>query len=205
MQTIKKLFARCDEHNTNYYLVLQELCATPINSNLQSPAELLFNRQLKTTPPAIIRPPHNSESVRASLKARQDCCRYNVHSKEKPDLQPTQPIWVQDTISIRWNPSVIKAQAGTPHFYIIQTSQGKHRRNHSHLKEAAKPTTVLMPVNTTYNTKVPQQPVQRNVYINPNNLSRNLPVVMKEIPNCSSVCPYTKKYSNSGNGQNQRT
>ena len=56
---------------------------------------------LKTTFPAIIRPPHNSEAVRASLKARQDYSRYNAHSKEKPNLLPTQPIWVQDAISKR--------------------------------------------------------------------------------------------------------
>ena len=97
-QTIKKLFARCDEDSTNYNLALQDPWTTPINSNLQSPAELFFNRQLKTTLLAIIRPPHNSEAVRASLKARHDYSRYDVHSKEKPDL-PTQPIWVQDTIS----------------------------------------------------------------------------------------------------------
>ena len=115
VQTIKKLFARCDEDNTNYYLALQELWATPINTNLQSPAELLFNRQLKTTLPAIIRPPHNSEAVRASLKARQDYSRCDAHSKEKPDLLPTQPIWVQDAISKRWNPGVVKIQVETPH------------------------------------------------------------------------------------------
>ena len=100
---------------TNYYLALQELWATPINSNLHPPAELLFNRQLKTTLPAIIRPPHNSEAIRASPKDRHDYSRYDAHSKEKHDLLPTQPIWVQDAISKRWNPSVIKAQASSRH------------------------------------------------------------------------------------------
>ena len=95
VQTIKKLFARCDEDNINYHLALQELWATPINSNLQSPVELLFNRQLKTTLPVIIRPPHNSEAVRAFLKTRQDYSRYNAHSREKPErnlifYQPSQ-------------------------------------------------------------------------------------------------------------------
>ena len=91
MQTIKKLFVRYDGDNTNYYL--------------QSPAELLFNRQLKTTLPAIIKPLHNSEAVRASF--------IPSHSKKKPDLLPTKAIWVQDTVSKRWNPGVVKAQADT--------------------------------------------------------------------------------------------
>ena len=34
VSNIKKLFARCDEDSNNYYLALQELQATPINSNL---------------------------------------------------------------------------------------------------------------------------------------------------------------------------
>ena len=131
VHNIKKLSVRCDEDNTNYYLACQDLWATPINSNLQSPAELLFNRQLKTTLPAIIRPPHNSEAVRTSLKARQDYSRYNAHSKEKPDFLPTQAIWVQDAISIRWNPGVVKAQAETPHSYIIQTPERGCNTNHS--------------------------------------------------------------------------
>ena len=78
-----------------------------------------------------------------------------------------KPIWVQDAISKRWNPGTVKAQAETPHSYIIQTPQGEYRRNYSHLKEAAIPTTVPEPENTTYNTKVPLQPVQGNVYTKP--------------------------------------
>ena len=70
VQTIEKLFTRCDQDGTNYQLALQELQATPIDCNLQSPAELLFGRQLKTTLPVIIKPLANSEAVRASLQSR---------------------------------------------------------------------------------------------------------------------------------------
>ena len=69
VQTIKKLFARCDEDNTNYYLAVHELWATPINSNLvTSRASLQQTAENHTS--TIIRPPHNSEAVRSSLKAR---------------------------------------------------------------------------------------------------------------------------------------
>ena len=62
---------------------------------------------------------------------------------------------------------MVKAQAETPGSYIIQTPQGEYRRNCSHLKEAAIPTTVPEPENATYNSKVPLQPVQGNVYTKP--------------------------------------
>ena len=62
---------------------------------------------------------------------------------------------------------MVKAQAETFHSYIMQTPQGEYRRNCSLLKEAAIPTTVPEPENTAYNTKVPLQPVQGNVYTKP--------------------------------------
>ena len=161
----KKLTARCDEDSINYYLAFQELWATPINSNWQSPAELLFSRQLKTTLPAIISPPHNSEAVRPSLKVRQDYSRYDAHSMEKPDLLPTQPIWVQDTISKQWNPGVVKSQAETPHSFIIQTPQGEYREKPFASERGSNTNTSPKSVSTTYNTKVSLQPMQRNVCI----------------------------------------
>ena len=65
--TIKKLVARCKEDGTNYHLAIKELRAT---YNLQSPADLIFGRQLKTTLPTITRPPANSEAVGASDQAK---------------------------------------------------------------------------------------------------------------------------------------
>ena len=62
---------------------------------------------------------------------------------------------------------MVKAQAKTTNSYITQTPQGEYRRNCSHLKGAAIPTTVPEPENTTYNTKVALQAVQGNVYTKP--------------------------------------
>ena len=77
---------------------------------------------------------------------------------------------------------MVKAQAEIPYPYIIQTPQGEYRRNCSHLKEAAIPTIVPEPENTTYNAKVPLQPVQGNVYTKPLSPIKEPPAVMKEIP-----------------------
>ena len=130
VQTIEKLFTRYDQDGINYQLALQELRATPIDCNLQSPAELLFGRQLKTTLLVIIKPPANSEAVRASLQSRQDYSRYDAHAKEKSSLLPTQLIWVEDsTTKGKWHPGVVKSQTETPHSYIVETQQGEYRRN----------------------------------------------------------------------------
>ena len=140
---------------------------------------------------AIIGPPHNSEAVRASLKAIQDHSRYDAHSKEKPDLLPMQPIWVQDVISKRWNPCVIKALEEASHLYIIQTPQGEYRRNCSHLKEAAIPTIVLESENTTCNAKVPLQAVQGNVYTRPLSPIKEAPSSNEGNSNIAAQCAST--------------
>ena len=119
VQTIKKLLARCDENGTNYHLALQELWETPTDSNLQSPAELLFGRQPKNTLPAIIRPPANGKAIRASLKTRQDYSSYGTYSKEKPNLLSFQPIWVQNPISRKWSQGVVKTLADTHQSYTV--------------------------------------------------------------------------------------
>ena len=60
VQIIKNQLNKCDGDDTDQYLALLQLKATFIESKLPLPGELLQNRQLKTTLPAIIRPPANN-------------------------------------------------------------------------------------------------------------------------------------------------
>ena len=79
VQTIKNLLNKYDGDGTDHYMALLQLTATPIDSRLPSPGELLQNRQLKTSLPTIIRPQASNESIRASLQPRQ-----GNHAKELP-------------------------------------------------------------------------------------------------------------------------
>ena len=72
-----------------------------------------YQTKMKTTLPAIIKPPWNSV-VRSSLQSRQDICRYDAQAKERSTLLPTQPVQVQDPISHRWSQGVVKSKAETP-------------------------------------------------------------------------------------------
>ena len=63
VQTIKHIFAKCAEDGSDPHLALLQLRTTPLDCRTPSPGELLQNRQLRTTLPAIIRPPPNSEAV----------------------------------------------------------------------------------------------------------------------------------------------
>ena len=153
--------------------------ATPLVSKMPSSGELLDNRQLKTTLPIIIKPPHNGGKIRATLQARQDYSRYDAHAKEKSNLLPTQPIWVQTTNGGIWSQGVIKSKGETPQSYVVQTPEDKYRRN----REAAIPTTV--PISTsTVNSSTTVQPI----YKIPNNNKLNSNVSAE----CTSDLPSVK-------------
>ena len=61
---------------------------------------------------------------------------HDDHVKELSKLLPTQPVWVQNTLTKKWEKGVIKSQAETPRSYIVLTPQGEKRRNRIHLREA---------------------------------------------------------------------
>ena len=82
-----------------------------------------------------IRPPPNSEAIRASLQAMQRFSHHDPHAKEMIDLIPRQPVWVQDPHNRTWYEGAIVPKAETPRSYIVQTKLGIVRRDRIHLKE----------------------------------------------------------------------
>ena len=87
-----------------------------------------------------IRPPPNSEAIRASLQAMQRFNHHDAHAKEMIDLIPRQPVLVQDPHTRTWYESVIVSKAETRRSYIVQTKSGRVRRNRIYLKERRIPT-----------------------------------------------------------------
>ena len=63
VQTIKHIFTKCAEDGSDCHLALLQLRTTPLDCRTPSPGGLLQNRKLRTTLPAIIRPPPNREAV----------------------------------------------------------------------------------------------------------------------------------------------
>ena len=82
-----------------------------------------------------IRPPPNSEAIRASLQSMQGFSHHGADAKEIIDLIPRQPVWVQDPHTKSWYEGAIVSKAETPRSYIVQTKSGVVRRNRIHLKD----------------------------------------------------------------------
>ena len=103
VQTIKHIFTKCAEDGSDPHLALLQLRATPLDCRSLSPGELLQNRQLRTTLPAIIRSPPNSEAVRGWLQSRQDFSKYDAHTKELPRLLIKQTVRLWDPSTKKWS------------------------------------------------------------------------------------------------------
>ena len=115
VQTIKHIFTKCAEDGSDPHLALLQLRTTPLDCRTPSLSELLQNRQLRTTLPAIIRPPANSETVQASLQSRQDFSKYDAHTKGLPRLLPKQLVRLQDPSTKKWSiPGEVLQKAETP-------------------------------------------------------------------------------------------
>ena len=136
VQTIKNLLSNYSKDGSDPHLALLQLSSTPLDSRTPSPGELLQNRQLGTTLPVIIRPSAISEAVRATLHSRQVYSNHDSYAKELSKLLPTQPVWVQNSLTKKWEKGVIKSQAETTRSYIVIIPQSEKRRKRVHHKEA---------------------------------------------------------------------
>ena len=122
---------------------------------------------MHTTLPVNIRPPPNSEAIRASLQSMQRFSHHDAHAKEMIDLIPRQPVSVQDPHTRTCYEGAIVSKAETRRSYIVQTKSGIVRRNRIHLKERRLPTgkdqkVVRLQVKQKEVLKVPV--IQESVY-----------------------------------------
>ncbi|PIK40122.1 hypothetical protein BSL78_23023 [Apostichopus japonicus] len=80
VQTAKNVLKKAEQSNQDPHLALLELRNTPIDSNLQSPAQILMGRRLKSTLPAskeLLKPQNHSDFVRHTL-VQNSICRKSI-------------------------------------------------------------------------------------------------------------------------------
>ena len=144
VKTAKKTLKKAQATNTDPHIALMCLRSTPIDSKLQSPAELLFGRTIQDNLPRKIQRSHDSENVTDRLQHRQDQQRYYHDRGCKPlaNLLPGQNVRIQDPTTYKWKPAVIKEKLDDlPRSYKVTTpAGGELRRNRTHVREASAPT-----------------------------------------------------------------
>ena len=136
------ILQKCEETKEDSYLALLSYRATPLDHQLNSPAELLTNRKFKTRLPLCQRALLNRtdhEAVKNKFITRQEkqAHYYNQNSgPSKKPLETDQPIRMYDHHSQTWEPGVIVKPAKQPRSYIIRSNStgAIYRRTRSQMR-----------------------------------------------------------------------
>ena len=116
------------------------LRATPVDSKLPSPADMLMGRPITTLLPSRTSLSPVTVAQRQHLDRRQSTMNsnYDRHAGESlPPLHKGQNVRILDKASKTWIPGEVTGHSGEPRSYNVRTNQGSNiRRNRGDLREA---------------------------------------------------------------------
>lgn len=125
----KAVFKKAFEDNRRPAIGLLEYRNTPISGLGLSPAQLMFNRRLRTKLPISnkLLNPELFKDVNIKLLRRQQTQKhyYNRSSKILTELKPGDKIVVQNVKTKIWEPAVVLSKTKTPRSYKIKTLYGR--------------------------------------------------------------------------------
>ena len=125
--TLKKsTLGKCDPD-----LVFLLLRSAPVSNSLPSPAELLYNRPVRSVLPSDTKYRPELESTKSVLAQMQANMKayYNNGTKELAPLKPYDTVMVQSHY-LDWSPGTIVSATEEPGSYIVHTTEGaRYRRN----------------------------------------------------------------------------
>nr|XP_022907595.1 uncharacterized protein K02A2.6-like [Onthophagus taurus] len=142
IQTIKKLMKKAKEEGNDMYLVILEYRATPLDKSVPSPAEILFNRKIKTLIPIsenLLNNNPKNELYKNHYRNTQIIQNtfYNKKSKDLYHLKKGERVVVQQKDKT-WKPGrIVEVDKNRPRSYKI-TYDGKadvYDRNRKFLKQ----------------------------------------------------------------------
>lgn len=123
----------------NIHRALLNMRATPLDSKIPSPAELLMGRCITTSLPYHDTPNPLDEEIRQHLQEKRESQKINHDQRAGPELPPLhagQAVSVMDTRTGTWEDGSVKKLTNKPRSYIVETPRGTLRRNRKHLREA---------------------------------------------------------------------
>ena len=135
---IKPIIRKTIRNGEDIQLTLLNLRATPIDTGLPSPAEMIFGRPIPTMlpqrgMPAPIEQRERFAQQQANMKTHHDQSSRHV---DLPPLFKGQKVRILDKTSKTWCPGTVLEKCQEPRSYLVETPNGTRvRRNRSHLRD----------------------------------------------------------------------
>ena len=117
---------------------------TPLDDNLPSPYELLFNRKPRSFIPGCQRTtksrhPENDQHIEQNQRRQEDQARfYNKKAThDRKPFQPGEPVNIYNTTNKEWEPGTVvrqDQQEAEPRTYTVRKGNKDYRRTREHLK-----------------------------------------------------------------------
>lgn len=106
-------------------MALLLLRSTPLDCNLQSPAKLLFNRDIRTTIPKLtdlrltdLTPSPLTPTSVAPRSSRPPTSHRKPHRTLRP-LDPGEPVYLRNPLTSHWVPGTVRSHRSEPRSYDV--------------------------------------------------------------------------------------
>ena len=141
VRTVKGVIQKCAKTGNDMLIALHQHRCTPLDSNLSSPSEILFNRPIRNRlpghHPTLMH--QNQQQTNEQLQQRIDRMIRDHDQRagpELPALPAGQRVRIPNKETRHWSPGEIVAKCTEPRSCIVQTPNGTRvRRTRSHLRE----------------------------------------------------------------------
>ena len=140
VRTIKTVVQKCLDEGEDIQMALMNIRATPVDTELPSPAEMMFGKPITTLLPSRSQP--GQEKHRKQLENRSDKMKQQYDRTAKSDLPPLEPgqrIRVKNPDSKLWSPGIVLKRFDDDS-YMLETWNGSMiRRTRSHIRRVDHP------------------------------------------------------------------